>query len=68
MNLTIIQLDPHEDWQVGEEVVLLGRQAGDFLEADDLARRAGTISYELFCLLGRLNPRIYKNSRGCFKK
>jgi len=68
MNLTIIKLDPHEDWQVGEEVVLLGRQAGDFLEADDLARRAGTIAYELFCLLGRLNPRIYKNSRGCFKK
>ena len=63
MNLTIVKLDPHEDWQVGEEVVLLGRQAGDFLDADDLARRAGTISYELFCLLGRLNPRIYKASR-----
>ena len=29
MNLTIVRLDPHEDWQVGEEVVLLGRQAGD---------------------------------------
>jgi alanine racemase len=66
MNLTIIKLDPQEDWQTGEEVVLLGRQAGDFLEADDLARRAGTISYELFCLLGRLNPRIYKASRGVF--
>ena len=68
MNLTIIKLDPQEDWQVGEEVVLLGRQAGDFLEADDLARRAGTISYELFCLLGRLNPRVYKASKGCFEK
>jgi alanine racemase len=64
MNLTIIKLDPREDWRVGEEVVLLGRQAGDFLGADDLARRAGTISYELFCLLGRLNPRIYKASTG----
>ena len=68
MNLTIIRLDPHEDWQVGEEAVLLGRQAGDFLEADDLARRAGTISYELFCLLGRLNPRVYKGSRRSFEK
>jgi alanine racemase len=64
MNLTIIRLDSREDWQPGEEVVLLGRQAGDFLEADDLARSAGTISYELFCLLGRLNPRIYKTSKG----
>ena len=68
MNLTIVKLDPHEDWQAGEEVVLLGRQAGDFLDADDLARRAGTISYELFCLLGRLNPRIYKASRKYFEK
>ena len=48
-------------------MVLLGRQAGDFLEADDLARRAGTISYELFCLLGRLNPRVYKASKGVLK-
>jgi alanine racemase len=68
MNLTIVKVDPREDWQAGEEVVLLGRQAGDFIEADDLARRAGTISYELFCLLGRLNPRIYKNSRRSFEK
>jgi alanine racemase len=68
MNLTMIRLDPREDWQPGEEVVLLGRQAGDFLDADDLAHRAGTISYELFCLLGRLNPRIYKAPQGCFKK
>ena len=67
MNVTIVKLDPREDWQVGEEVVLLGRQAGDFLEADDLARRAGTIAYELFCLLGRLNPRIYKASRRSFE-
>ncbi len=63
MNLTIVKLDPHEDWQVGEEAVLLGRQGGNILEADNLARRAGTISYELFCLLGRLNPRIYKASK-----
>ena len=68
MNLTIIQLDPHEDWQVGEEVVLLGRQAGEFVEADVLAHRAETISYELFCLLGRLNPRVYMASKGCLEK
>jgi alanine racemase len=68
MNLTVIRLDSREDWQPGEEVVLLGRQGGDFLEADDLAARAGTIAYELFCLLGRLNPRIYKASRRSFEK
>jgi len=68
MNLTIIKLDSHEDWQVGEEVVLLGRQAGEFVEADVLAHRAETISYELFCLLGRLNPRVYMASKGCLEK
>ena len=68
MNLTVVRLDPREDWQVGEEVVLLGRQAGASLEAEELARRAGTISYELFCLLGRLNPRVYKASKRSFEK
>ncbi|MGQ9499500.1 MAG: alanine racemase [Dissulfurimicrobium sp.] len=44
----------------GEEVVLLGRQGGDEITIEDLAKRAGTISYELFCLLGTRNRRYFK--------
>ncbi len=43
---------------VGEEVVLFGRQGSAVLPAAEVARWAGTISYELFCLAGQINPRI----------
>lgn len=59
MNLICVQIDPALNCQAGEEVVLLGRQGRAFISADELAQEAETISYELFCLLGRLNPRKY---------
>ena len=37
---------------VGEEVVLLGRQGGERITVTELAELAGTIPYELLCLLG----------------
>lgn len=42
---------------VGDEAVLFGRQGGVILPAAEVASRAGTISYELFCLAGHLNER-----------
>lgn len=59
MNLICVRIDPALNCQAGEEVVLLGRQGREFISADELAQKAETISYELFCLLGRLNPRKY---------
>jgi len=44
---------------VGDEAVFFGRQGAAILPARDVARQAGTISYELFCLAGNLNPRVY---------
>jgi len=45
---------------LGMEVVLLGRQGRVSVTADDLARWAGTINYEIVCSLGNRLPRIYK--------
>jgi alanine racemase len=47
--------------QVGDEAVIFGRQttpdgATTILPAAEQARHAGTISYELFCLAGQMNP------------
>jgi alanine racemase len=42
---------------VGEEVVLLGRQGRDRITADEMARWAGTISYEIFCGISARVPR-----------
>ncbi|MBQ3199237.1 MAG: alanine racemase [Firmicutes bacterium] len=46
---------------VGDEAVLLGAQGAEMIDADEIAARIGTISYEvLSSLLPRL-PRIYLN-------
>jgi len=58
MNLTMIRVDPSLHYRVGEEVVLMGTQGQETITPDELAQKAETIPYELFCLLGRLNPRI----------
>jgi alanine racemase len=42
-----------------DEVVLIGEQGGRRLTADDLARWAGTISYEITCGIGPRVPRRY---------
>ena len=43
----------------GDEVILMGRQQDLFISAVELAHSAATISYELLCLLGKLNKRIF---------
>lgn len=59
MNLMVVQVDPSLQIRPGEEVVLMGSQGQETISAEELAGQAKTISYELFCLLGRLNPRKY---------
>lgn len=44
---------------VGEEVVLLGRQRDEEVPAWELARRAGTVPYEILCAFGLRLPRRY---------
>ena len=44
---------------VGDEAVLLGRRGGEAITAWELARRAGTIPYEVLCGFGRRLPRRY---------
>lgn len=51
--------------EVGEEVVLLGRQGAERITAVELAEHAGTIPYELLCLLGlRLTRRYVGGATG----
>lgn len=45
--------------EVGEEVVLLGRQEAAEVGADEWARTLGTISYEVVCSIGPRVPRRY---------
>jgi alanine racemase len=49
MNLTVVDVTGIEGVRVGDEVVVLG----DGVTADDHARLAGTISYEILCGAGK---------------
>ncbi len=45
--------------ELGDEVVLLGRQGQEEIPATELAAHAGTISWEILCHLGLRLPRRY---------
>lgn len=59
MNLIVVRLASNLGVKAGEEVVLMGSQGKQAVTPDELALKAGTISYELFCLMGQTNPRFY---------
>ena len=46
-----------DDVEVGDEVTLLGRQGAEEISAEELARAAETIGYEIVCSIGAAAPR-----------
>lgn len=66
MDQFLVDLDgvPDPVPTVGEEVVLLGRQGGAEITADDLARGLDTINYEIVSTVGRRVPRVYVRGGG----
>lgn len=58
MQLTAVDLSSAPEAMVGDEVFLLGGEGPCAISADELAAWWGTITYEVFCLLGQ-NPREY---------
>jgi alanine racemase len=55
MDQLVVECD--EEVEVGDEVVLLGRQGDEVVDADEWARALGTISWEVLC---GIKPRIPK--------
>lgn len=58
MDLTLVDVTDVEGVQLGDAVTLLGADAGLSLPAEDLARTAGTISYEITCGVSQRVPRV----------
>lgn len=52
MNQLALDLGPEGEARVGDEVVLLGAQGDERITAEELARHAETINYEITCALG----------------
>ena len=49
--------------RLGSEAVLIGRQGGRELTADDMAETVETISYEILCAIGGRVPRRYRGGK-----
>lgn len=59
MNLTMLDVTSVQGVSVGDEVVLLGVQGEERITAEELGEKIGTISYEIYCSIGKSNHRTY---------
>ncbi|MRR16928.1 MAG: alanine racemase [Deltaproteobacteria bacterium] len=59
MDMCTLDVTHVPDCAVGDEVVLLGRQGGEYISANEIAAKARTISYEVLCALGKRAPRVF---------
>jgi alanine racemase len=59
MDLVTIDVTDIEGVEVGDEVILLGQQAGEDSRVEELASKLDTISYEVFCGVTARVPRVY---------
>ncbi len=61
MDLTMLDLTGIEQVEEGDEVVIIGRQGNESIDAAELAFRADTIPYEILTSLGNMAKRVYNN-------
>ena len=61
MSACVVDITDCPDVSVGDEVVLLGRQGDEVITAEQVAGWLDTINYEVLCLFGNLNRRVYKD-------
>ena len=59
MDQCMLQLDDVPEADIGDEVVLIGRQGEDEITATEIADDWGTINYEVVCGLASRMPRVY---------
>ncbi len=57
MDQTMIKLPYY--MPVGEKVTLIGRQASHHISVEDIAKKLGTINYEVVCTINFRVPRMY---------
>ena len=59
MDMCTVDVTHIPDCDIGDEVVLMGRQGDEYISAAEIAEKAGTISYEILCALGKRAPRVF---------
>ncbi len=59
MDLLVIDVSHIDDVDLGEEVVLMGRQGKEEISAQELADKAGTITWDITTRIGQRVRRVY---------
>lgn len=59
MDMCTVDVTHIPECETGDEVVLMGRQGKEYISATEIAEKAGTISYEILCALGKRAPRVF---------
>ena len=59
MNMCMADVTDIEGVEVGDQVVLMGSQGNESIDADEIGAWSGTISYEVLCSLGNNNEREF---------
>jgi alanine racemase len=57
MDLTMVDVSEVPSTMVGDSVTVIGREGNDEITALEIARKTGTIAYEITCRLGNALPR-----------
>lgn len=60
MDYTTVDVGHIPGAQVGDRATLIGSQGGERLDLEDVARRAGTVPYEITCAVGKRVERLYR--------
>ncbi len=63
VSMNLITLDATQVPEAAEddEVVMLGAQGAERITAEEIAGKAGTISYEIYCAVGKNPQRLFRN-------
>jgi alanine racemase len=59
MDLMVIDVSGCDDVQLGDDVVLLGRDGREEIPCSELAEKAGTITWEIVTRIGARVRRVY---------
>lgn len=59
MDMCMLDVTDVECVNLGDEVVVIGTDKGERIPVEDIAKAAGSISYEVLCGIGMRVPRLY---------
>ncbi|MBQ9914857.1 MAG: alanine racemase [Clostridia bacterium] len=62
MDQCMIDVSSVNTVNVGDEIIIIGKQGDEQITAQDLADQIDTISYEILCATGKRVPRLYEKA------